>query len=110
MYATLTRTYINVPPMKPREFCRIWLRADSEREAERGYRADCARLLATTLGLKEATIAGRWGEGIDFPKMPAQYETALANAHTLLLMVNAANQNPGLSRVVNECLKSRNKV
>lgn len=105
MQATYTQTLIrNIKPMRPREFCRIWLDANPEIESERGYRAKCKRLLANTLRIKESTIDQKWGKGIDFEGMPAEYEIDLAKTHILLSVFKATKNSPELRKLVAECI------
>lgn len=72
--------------MKPRQFCRLWFNATEEDERARGYRKQCVKLLARVIGLEEDTVE-RWGSGIEFPGMPAQYENTLSYAMTIKRML-----------------------
>ncbi|MBW4464477.1 MAG: hypothetical protein KME07_03430 [Pegethrix bostrychoides GSE-TBD4-15B] len=72
--------------MKPRQFCRLWLNATEDEEQSRGYRTQCVKLLSRIIGVEENTIE-RWGSGIDFPGMPAQYENTLSYALTIKRML-----------------------
>lgn len=93
--------------MKPREFCRQWFNASSEDEKEWGYRQKCIKLLADVIGLEQHTV-DRWGKGVDFPKMPPQYENTLSYALSLKRVIEAASTgNPGILQAVIEQLRSQ---
>lgn len=94
-----------VKPVKAREFCRLWFNADAQMEATRGYRAECVRLLSRILAVQTETISSKWGSGIDFEKMPEQYERTLAYANSLRSILDAAGNNPELSNIIAERLK-----
>jgi hypothetical protein len=94
-----------VKPVKAREFCRLWFDADAQMEATRGYRAECVRLLSRILAVQTETISSKWGSGIDFKKMPEQYERTLAYANSLRSILDAAGSNPELSNIIAERLK-----
>ncbi|MBD2153102.1 hypothetical protein [Leptolyngbya sp. FACHB-16] len=93
--------------MKANEFCRNWFKATPEQESSRGYRQQCVTLLAKVLGVKENTIQ-RWGSGVDFEKMPEEYEVTLAYADTIRAMLEAAYEDTRLIEAVFEKLKNRN--
>ena len=74
------------PPVKPREFCRIWFGlqnlSPSEIDAcetETGYRAKCIDIIARVLGLSVRAVRS-WGRGLEFENMPASYEKSLGYA------------------------------
>ncbi len=92
-------------PVKPREFCRLWFGADEAMENTRGYRAECVRLLSRVLGVRPETINSKWGEGIDFEKMPDQYEKTLAYANCVREMADAAGKDPALAEIIIERIK-----
>ena len=46
----------DIPPMEPREFCRLWYDADEQEERSRGYRKQCVKLIARIVGLEEDTV------------------------------------------------------
>jgi hypothetical protein len=94
-----------VKPVKAREFCRLWFDADAQMEATRGYRAECVRLLSRILAVQTETISSKWGSGIDFEKMPEQYERTLAYANSLRSILDAAGSNSELSNIIAERLK-----
>jgi hypothetical protein len=94
-----------VKPVKPREFCRLWFDADEEMENTWGYRAECVRLLSRVLGVRPETISSKWGEGIEFEKMPEQYEKTLAYANCLREMADAAGKDPALAEIIIERIK-----
>jgi hypothetical protein len=94
-----------IKPVKAREFCRLWFGADAQMEAARGYRAECVRLLSRILAVQTETISSKWGSGIDFDKMPEQYERTLAYANSLRSILDAAGNNPELSDIIAERLK-----
>ena len=94
-----------VKPVKAREFCRLWFNANAQMEATRGYRAECVRLLSRILAVQTETISSKWGSGIDFEKMPEQYERTLAYANSLRSILDAAGNNPELSNIIAERLK-----
>ncbi len=91
-----------VKTVKPREFCRLWFDADEEKEKSRGYRADCVRLLSRILGVQTETVNSKWGEGIDFEKMPPHYEKTLSYANCLREIVDVASKNPELADILLE--------
>ena len=95
-----------VKPVKAREFCRQWFDADAQMEATRGYRAECVRLLSRILAVQTETISSKWGSGIDFEKMSEQYERTLAYANSLRSILDAAGNNPELSSIIADRLKS----
>ncbi|MEG3841023.1 hypothetical protein [Microcoleus sp. herbarium14] len=104
MFAVKRRS-IDLQPMKPREFCKLWLGADEEMEAARGYRAECVRLLARILRVQTDTISSKWGSGVAFDAMPEQYEQTLAYANSLRSILDAAGNNPELSEIITDRLK-----
>ncbi len=93
--------------MKPREFCREWFSASEEDEKAWGYRKKCVQLLADIIGLEVDTVE-RWGSGVEFAKMPPQYERTLAYAVSIKRMVEAAGSGDRkiLDAVIN-VLRSR---
>ncbi len=93
--------------VKPREFCRLWFGADDEMERSRGYRAECVRLLSRILNVKLETINSKWGEGIEFDKMPPQHEITLSYANSLREIIDAASNNPDLANIIMERMRSR---
>jgi hypothetical protein len=68
-------------------------------EDSRGYRAECVRLLSRILGVNTETISSKWGSGIDFEKMPEQYEKTLSYANSLREIIDAAGRNPDLAQI-----------
>lgn len=98
----------NLPiPMKPREFCRQWFSATQEQEQEWGYRRKCIKLLAEVIGLETDTV-DRWGAGVDFPKMPEQYENTLSYALSLKKVIEAAaTGNMGILQAVVDQITSQ---
>lgn len=104
MFAAKRRS-IDLTPMKPRQFCKLWLDADEEMEAARGYRAECVRLLARILKVQTDTISSKWGPGVDFDAMPEQYEQTLAYANSLRSILDAAGNNSELSEIIFDRLK-----
>ncbi|HBL14537.1 MAG TPA: hypothetical protein DD379_24745 [Cyanobacteria bacterium UBA11162] len=67
-----------------RSFCRLWHGLDKldeqalqKQERVRGYRAKCVRLLAFALNLQLDTVE-RWGEGVEFERMPIKHQATLA--------------------------------
>ena len=94
-----------VKPVKPREFCRLWFGADEEMEKSRGYRAECVRLLSRILSVKPEIISSKWGEGIEFEKMPVQHEKTLSYANSLRDIIDAAGKNPELVNIIIERIK-----
>lgn len=74
-------------------------------ERARGYRAECVRLLSRILGVKPETINSKWGEGIEFERMPEQYEKTLAYANSLREIVDALGKNPELAEIIIERMK-----
>jgi hypothetical protein len=97
--------YVRV--VKPREFCKLWFNADDEMEDSRGYRAECVRLLSRILGVNTETISSKWGSGIDFEKMPEQYEKTLSYANSLREIIDAAGRNPDLAQIIVERMKKQ---
>lgn len=105
MQALKRRSLDKVKPVKAREFCKLWFGADAQMEATRGYRAECVRLLSRILAVQTETISSKWGSGIDFEKMPEQYERTLAYANSLRSIIDAADSNPELSSIIADRLK-----
>lgn len=79
-----------LPGMKARDFCREWFGVDPEQERVWGYRRRCVELLSRVIGLEQDTIE-RWGSGVDFDKMPSQYENTLAYAIALKRVMDATS-------------------
>jgi len=97
---TLKRT------MEPREFCRRWLNADEEIESARGYRSKCVDLLSRVTGIDRETINSKWGAGIEFAKMPKQYQKTLAYADMIReMLASGAKAHPDILDMVMEYLK-----
>lgn len=92
--------------MKAREFCQRWFKSTPEDEQERGYREKCVNLLARVLRLKENTIQ-RWGSGIDFEKMPENYEVTLAYADIIRGMIESTYTKTDMIQTVLEQLHER---
>jgi hypothetical protein len=94
-------------PMRPRDFCREWFNATPDDEKEWGYRQKCIKLLAEVVGLEQHTV-DRWGKGIEFAKMPPQYENTLSYAISLKRVIEAAaTGNPTILQAVIDQLKSQ---
>ena len=85
--------------MKAREFCRRWFKSSEEDEQVRGYREQCVVLLSKVLRVRENTIQ-RWGSGLDFEKMPEQYEVTLAYADIIREMIEAVSTKTDMLTLV----------
>lgn len=99
--------------MKPRDFCREWFNATPEQEQERGYKERCAELLTEITGAGKEAVdkwgKGKDGQGLEFAKMPVQYERTLAYAIALKRIAEATYKgNPRIIEVVQEQLRSQN--
>ena len=92
--------------MKAREFCQRWFKATAEDEQERGYREKCVVLLSKVLRARENTIQ-RWGSGLDFERMPEQYEVTLAYADIIREMVEAVSTRTDMLSLVLDKLQDR---
>lgn len=92
--------------MKAREFCQRWYKSTADEELTRGYREKCVTLLARVLRLRENTIQ-RWGSGLDFEKMPEQYEVTLAYADIIREMIEATYTQTDMIQSVLEQLQER---
>jgi len=92
--------------MKAREFCQRWFKSTEEDEQARGYREKCVNLLAKVLRVKENTIQ-RWGSGLDFEKMPEQYEVTLAYADIIRGMIESTYSKTDMIQSVLEQLQDQ---
>lgn len=90
--------------MKAREFCRRWFKSTDEDEQTRGYRERCVVLLSKVLRVRENTIQ-RWGKGLEFEKMPEQYEVTLAYADIIREMLEGVSTRTDMLDLVLEKLQ-----
>lgn len=91
--------------VQPRQFCRKWFNATEEDEQVYGYRAKCVKLLSQIIGVEPHTISSKWGAGIDFEKMPEQYQRTLAYANSLREIYDNVSQDGHLMEVILDRLK-----
>lgn len=97
-----------VKTVQPREFCQKWFNATERDEQLRGYRAKCVKLLSQVVGIESHTISSKWGSGLDFEKMPEQYQKTLAYANSLREIYDNVSQDEHLMDLILERLnKSR---
>ena len=84
-------SFVELPAcMEPKDFCREWFSVSESDENVWGYRTKCVKLLAEIIGVKTDTV-DRWGDGVDFAKMPSQYKKTLKYAMTICRVIRAVN-------------------